>query len=824
MRRYQALCREQGTNAPSKGGDSPCASRASLLAGVSRVITALSLVLVTVQVPAGATAAAAGSGALPAHNAVTMPPYAADRIIVRFQPGVVPARVVNGPQLAAMTGIPGIDGLNRRFGASRLEGLYPDSAGRRDPVAFASLGMKDIYLLHFAGPVDPPAVAMLYAAQSAVVYAEPDYVGSTGQPATNQSQPQVSGAAARLPNDPHFGQQWALLNDGSNPLGAPGTADADVDAELAWDITTGSSSIVVAVLDSGLKWDHPDIASRVWRNSGETPGNGLDDDSNGYVDDVRGWDFVNHDNNPMDDNGHGTNVSSIIGAESNNGQGLAGVDWHARIMPLKNLDDRGRGYYSAFATSIHYAVDNGAHVINMSEGGTVDSTTLSGAIDYAHSAGCIVVGATGNDNRGDILYPAAYANTIAVGATDTDDSRANPFSWGGGSNYGPEIDVVAPGNRIIGLHNTNNTNYSSFWGGTSQAAPHVSGLVALLLAQDPSRSFAQVRNLIRSTAEDRVGPSFEDTPGFDLYFGYGRVNAHAALQAGAPSTPTPTPTVTRTPTPSRTPTVTRTPTGTPTATVRSSPTATPTLDFRLYLPLMIVHRPATTATPTATAHLPAGIYGRMTYNGASVSGVELRLRFWDGSSWSTASSVSTRSDGGYRFAEVPSLQANQSYYVRYGPNSDDDRYLYDWYTATIRDYQAGTRLHGGSFDIANVEMISPASGSTVALPATFTWRRRDLARDTYRFRLFDPNSDEKWRSQDLGDVSSLLLEDLPPGAVYGREYGWDVWVCRGEDSCGSSYYYRRVTFSPAQGGAAVPAPSRWSTTDGLNRENVPAST
>ena len=215
--------------------------------------------------------------------------------------------------------------------------------------------------------------------------------------------------------------------------------------------------------------------------------------------------------------------------------------------------------------------------------------------------------------------------------------------------------------------------------------------------------------------------------------------------------------------------------------------------------------PSPTATPTEALICSNGIYGVVTYNAAAAPGITLDLRFDDGAAWSTAATTSTNGDGGYCFSGVPSLGAGQVYYVRYGPNADDDRYLSHWFGPDITSYTAASRVAGGDFDIADVELLSPDPGATVTLPETFTWRRRELAGDTYRWRLFVPFGTDAWWSNDLGDVGSFTLNGLPQGAVYGREYGWHVLVFHGPDSYGSSYYAFGVTFS-ASAGAAGPPP------------------
>ena len=306
--------------------------------------------------------------------------------------------------------------------------------------------------------------------------------------------------------------------------------DADIDMELAWDIEQGSSSITIAVLDSGLKLNHPEFNGRVWENSNEESNN-LDDDNNGYIDDFRGWDFANNDNDPTDDYGHGTNVTGIIGANANNNIGYAGVDWNSKLMICKILDQNNLGYYSWWVEAIYYAVDNGAKVINMSVGGSSFSNALQSAINYAHDNGVTIVACMMNENNSVTYYPAGFQNTIAVGSINPDNKRSSPFFWNSasGSNYGNHIDVVAPGNFIYGLSYQSNTNYNTYWGGTSQATPLVTGLAALLLAQDANRTPDDIRTIIRSTAEDQVGSPSEDIKGFDKYYGYGRINAHKAL-------------------------------------------------------------------------------------------------------------------------------------------------------------------------------------------------------------------------------------------------------------------------------------------------------
>ena len=378
----------------------------------------------------------------------------------------------------------------------------------------------DTYILNFESNHDIDDLIKQYKNTNLFEYVEPDFIGLGG------------GKKAELqliPNDTHFSRQYGLYNNGTFSQ-SPATNDADIDMELGWDIEQGEQSIIVAVLDSGIKLDHPEFSGRIWTNTNETL-NGIDDDNNGYIDDINGWDFANNDDDPTDDHGHGTNVTGIIGANSNNNLGYSGVDWNCKLMIGKILDENNYGYYSWWTDAIYYAVDNGANVINMSVGGSGFSNSMKDAIDYAYDNGVIVVACMMNENNNTTFYPAGYQNTIAVGATNPNDERSAPFFWSAtsGSNYGNHIDVVAPGNYIYGLNHQSNTNYNSYWGGTSQATPLVAGLSSLLLAQDPDQTPDDIRSIIRNTAEDQVGNVSEDISGFDIYYGYGRVNAYQAL-------------------------------------------------------------------------------------------------------------------------------------------------------------------------------------------------------------------------------------------------------------------------------------------------------
>jgi thermitase len=378
----------------------------------------------------------------------------------------------------------------------------------------------DTYILKFKTDQDINQLIELYQNTNLFEYVEPNYIGAGGG---------QQGLLQTTPNDTYFSRQYGLYNDGTFTLSAA-VNDADIDMDFGWDIEQGNQSIIVAVLDCGSKLDHPEFSGRIWNNSNEVL-NGIDDDNNGYIDDIEGWDFVNSNNDPTDDNGHGTNVAGIIGANANNNIGYTGVNWNAKLMICKIIDQNGSGFYTWWTDAIYYAVDNGANVINMSVGGSGFSSTMQAAINYAYNNGVTVVACMMNEDNNVTYYPAGYQNTIAVGSTNANDERSSPFFWSGssGSNYGSHIDVVAPGNFIYGLDYQSNTDYNSYWGGTSQATPLVTGLASLLLAQDPNRLPYDIRTIIRNTAEDQVGNMSEDIFGFDNYYGYGRINAHQAL-------------------------------------------------------------------------------------------------------------------------------------------------------------------------------------------------------------------------------------------------------------------------------------------------------
>jgi subtilisin family serine protease len=438
-------------------------------------------------------------------------------VIVKFKNKLSKIPSVQGSGLA-LFGTNALDNLSRRYECRRIRQLL-DPKPARNPEFHLDLGLGNIYLLEFQSDAGLPEIIEAYEGTGEFDYVEPNFIGHG------------AGVQAITPSDQYFDRQWSLNNDGSQ---FSGTADADIDMDDAWMIETGNSQIIAAILDSGLRLQHPEFAGRIWTNSGEIAGNGVDDDQNGYIDDVQGWDFAYDDNDPSDGYGHGTNVASILGATGNNSVGYAGIDWNCTLMILQILDNQNSGLYSWWTEAIYYAVNHGARVLNMSVGGSGFSQSMEDAVDYAAQNDVLICVSMMNNNNNSPYYPAAYDNSFAVGATDTDDGRCNPFFWGGGSSYGNHIDVSAPGNYIYGASYSSDTDYNSYWGGTSQASPHVAGLASLLFAQNMTRTVSDVTKIIEDTADDRVGDPSEDVAGWDMYFGHGRINALAALNVAVP--------------------------------------------------------------------------------------------------------------------------------------------------------------------------------------------------------------------------------------------------------------------------------------------------
>ena len=334
---------------------------------------------------------------------------------------------------------------------------------------------------------------------SGILYAEPDY------------KVQI---CSTIPDDTRFDDLWGMHNTGQTG----GTADADIDAPEAWDIGTGSSEIIVAVIDTGVDYTHIDLAANMWVNEAEYNGTpGQDDDGNGYVDDIYGYDFRNNDGDPMDDHYHGTHCAGTVGAVGNNGEGVAGVCWNVRIMAVKFLSSGGSGTTADAISSVEYSTLMGANLSSNSWGGGGYSQGLKDAINAAGAAGMLFVAAAGNDNENTDVYPhypSSYdcESLISVMSTDKYDNKS------GFSNWGPtSVDLGAPGSDILSCKLGGGYKYAS---GTSMATPHVVGACALLWSMNQMLSNSEVKDILLQTVDETL-------PG--LCVSQGRLNVYSAI-------------------------------------------------------------------------------------------------------------------------------------------------------------------------------------------------------------------------------------------------------------------------------------------------------
>lgn len=303
----------------------------------------------------------------------------------------------------------------------------------------------------------------------------------------------------KKPNDPDLSRTWGLQNTGAaDSSGTVGIAGIDIGALAAWDFTTGNKSVVVAVIDSGVDFNHPDLNGQAWVNKKELNGKaGVDDDGNGYIDDINGYNFVDDKGDATDDNAHGTHCSGTIGAKGGDGKGLVGVNWDVSIMAVKFLNKDGSGTLASAIKAIDYARANGAKIMSNSWGGGAASELMKTAIADANNAGVLFVVAAGNDtNDNDTTptYPASYdvENVLAVAAVD------NRGAFASFSNYGAKtVHVAAPGVNVVST--VLNNLYDSY-SGTSMATPHVSGIAALLLAHNPNMTNLQLKKRIMDSA------------------------------------------------------------------------------------------------------------------------------------------------------------------------------------------------------------------------------------------------------------------------------------------------------------------------------------
>ncbi|OQW91637.1 MAG: hypothetical protein BWK78_04045, partial [Thiotrichaceae bacterium IS1] len=415
-------------------------------------------------------------------------PYVKDRLLIKLKtpltselkPSATGNKLKTPPTSElkpSATGNKELDALMITYNVQAITPLLKNVPNQVD----ASSVLAGTYIIQLPAGSNVDKAVTDFATVANVAYAEPDFLVW----------------ASTTPNDTGFNQQWHLNNTGQSG----GTAGADIKAPAGWDISTGSSSIVLAIVDTGVNLTHEDLTSKV---SG-------------------GYDFINNDSDPTDDEGHGTHVAGIATANTNNSLGVAGVCQGCRIMPIKVLASDGSGSNSSVAQGIAYAVSNGAHVINLSLGNSSDSQILHDAVRSAYQAGISVIAATGNDWDTQIGYPARYSEAIAVGATDRRDVLALY------SNTGAEIDLVSPGgygpSTALILNTYIPGNAYAWLQGTSMATPVVTGAVGILKSLCSNITPDQVRTRLMNTADD-LG-----TAGFDNEYGAGRLNLEKLLKA-----------------------------------------------------------------------------------------------------------------------------------------------------------------------------------------------------------------------------------------------------------------------------------------------------
>ena len=443
----------------------------------------------------GITGAEAGTDAAAAS-------YLPDRIIVKFAAGSIAG--LKRAALQAYTMPAKIAALLSNFGAVETEQMFESRPQLLSKNAGA-IDLSAIYEIRFGQPVNVMKLIQLLRRQPEVVYAEPVYLRKIFY----------------TPNDPSISFQQHLTV---------------IKAREAWDITRGDTSVVISIVDTGVDWQHEDLRASIWRNYKEIPNNGIDDDNNGYRDDIRGWDFgglgsagsqAAPDNDPREDaSDHGTLVAGTAAASADNGIGVAGVGFKCKIMPVKvsqnNLRDSGGSPLipnSLGYRGIAYAAENGAHVINCSWGGGSYNQFEQDVIDYAARLGALVVAAAGNESSNAVSYPAAYRNVFSVAATNNSDRRS------GFSNYGYWVDVAAPGEGIYGTWQPN--TYISFQAGTSFSSPIAAGIAALVKSVHKDWKPAQIAEHIRLAADNIDSKN----PSYVRQLGYGRVNAQRAVMS-----------------------------------------------------------------------------------------------------------------------------------------------------------------------------------------------------------------------------------------------------------------------------------------------------
>lgn len=402
--------------------------------------------------------------------------YPSTHVVVRVVPGITP---VEGFARPVGFGHAGVDTVLANWNVEAITPTHAQEFG--NPGLAAAIGLDRYYIIHVPQKTDTPKLAADLAVFGDVFEsAQIDGIGGT---------------AEFIPNDSSFDQLWGMHNTGQSTCAGSGVPDADIDAPDAWDIFTGTDNIILAVIDSGVN-PHPEIASKL----------------------VPGWNTNNNSGDTSDGCDHGTHVSGTAGAIGNNEMGVAGVSFGVLIMPIRVLSGCG-GNETQCANGVIWAADHGANIGTMSLQYYTGIDYFRDAIQYGHDQGMLLIAATGNSRGRRIAYPAKFPLCMGIGATTTWDTRA------GFSNYGPEIDVSAPGQDVYSL--LRNGGYACY-SGTSMATPHVSGLASLIWSFNRSMINDEVEQILKDTVDD-LGD-----PGWDEFFGHGRINAFAAILAAEP--------------------------------------------------------------------------------------------------------------------------------------------------------------------------------------------------------------------------------------------------------------------------------------------------
>lgn len=461
------------------------------------------------------------------------------RIVLKLKSGenVSPSKGADG---FISLGVSRVDEIGRQFGIADQKPLFPEKAKFSGNGALGNIAVIDL-----SPGTDPEAVLSAYRRLSEVEYAQIDYKLELYD----------------IPNDTLYNRQWSLDNTGQpyysikvyegpnndRLITTTGAANSDINAQPVFDNPPdNTSTVIIAIIDTGVDTGHPELQNRIWTNPDEIPDNGFDDDHNGYIDDIHGWDFCGDtstvypvpDNDPTDYFGHGTHCAGIVAAITNNDLGMAGIVDDCRIMPIKFYPMMLSSYA---AQAIVYAADNDADIISMSFGYPWPIEILEDALNYAQSKGVILCASAGNDGAEYKNYPAASEYTIAISATNSSD-RVASFST-----YGSHIDIAAPGEDILSLRAAGSDIYASrgepnvhiiasdyyLASGTSMSAPHVAAVAAYMRAVCPGLTPASTKQILEQTADDLLDPMGDSAylPGWDKYSGFGRVNLANALAA-----------------------------------------------------------------------------------------------------------------------------------------------------------------------------------------------------------------------------------------------------------------------------------------------------